>query len=64
MDFNSLFFPAPQSNQTCLTHFKEMIYIPKYVPPSMASVAPPARLASDANELREAVFIPCLLIKY
>ena len=29
MDFNSLFFPAPRDKYTCLTHFGEMIYLPK-----------------------------------
>ena len=29
MNFNSLFFPAPKDHYSCITHFGEMIYIPK-----------------------------------
>lgn len=29
MNFNSLFFPAPKDHYSVITHFGEMIYIPK-----------------------------------
>ena len=29
MNFNSLFFPAPKDHYSVITHFGEMIFIPK-----------------------------------
>ena len=29
MNFNSLFFPAPKDHYSIITHFGEMIFIPK-----------------------------------
>jgi len=31
MNFNSLFFPSPKEHYSCITHFGELIYIPKVV---------------------------------
>ena len=64
MDFNSLFFPAPREKYTCLTHFGEMLYLPKrlQVLPDGSSVANLAK--EDSLPTPDTIFIPCLLIKH
>lgn len=64
MDFNSLFFPAPREKYTCITHFGEMFYLPKYLytqPDGSTS----ANLAKDDSLTKtDTIYIPCLLIKH
>lgn len=56
MDFNSLFFPAPAKHYSCVTHFGEMIYLPKV----LGAVA---KLCFEPNCFeRHEVYIPCLFI--
>jgi len=57
MDFNSLFFPAPKKHYSCVTHFGEMIYLPKVT-------GPVAKLCFENNCFEShQVYIPCLFIK-
>jgi len=54
MDFNSLFFPAPKEHYNCVTHFGEMIYLPKK----------DSNLCLDAGCFEShQLYIPCLFIQ-
>ena len=64
MDFNSLFFPAPRDKYTCLTHFGEMLYLPKRLQ-TLPDGSTTANLAKeDALPTSDTIYIPCLLIKH
>ena len=59
MNLNSLFFPAPRDHYSIMTHFGEMIYIPKMVNGDQHTLCAP-----DASELNgRLVHIPCLFIQ-
>jgi len=64
MDFNSLFFPAPKDKYTCLTHFGEMLYLPKRLQtlPDGSLVASLAK--EDSLPAIDTIYLPCLLIKH
>jgi len=60
MDLNGIFFPAPRDRYNCVTHFGEMIYLPKViVKENGLDVA-----KIDVKEKNEAIYIPCLLIQH
>eukprot|EP00347_Sterkiella_histriomuscorum_P010436 403376305 len=49
MNFNSLFFPAPQKSYSYLTFYNELIYIPKNITKNLKTIVS---------------YIPCLFIPY
>jgi hypothetical protein len=53
-----LFFPAPPNRQTCVTHFGEMLYIPKV----RQTIDGKDVAVLATSNLKDAVYIPCLLI--
>lgn len=66
MDFNSLFFPAPREKYTCVTHFGEMIYLPKSVQKrddgtSIANIATETYPKVPEDKV---IYVPCLLIQH
>jgi len=64
MDFNSLFFPAPKESYSIVTHFGELLYLPKnYIKNSDGTVTAYLGL-NFSNQETEVVYIPCLHIKY
>ena len=59
MNFNSFFFPAPSDRYSCVSHFGELIYLPKmYVQEEDCKVA---KIVHD--QPKQATYIPCLMIQ-
>jgi len=64
MDFNSLFFPAPKERYTVLTHFGEMLYLPKTLKKHPDGTTTASLGTESSLATLETIYIPCLLIKY
>ena len=62
MNFNSLFFPAPRGNYSIVSHFGEIIYVPKVIRDGKHVLAiddykPEGEVSSKL------IHIPCLYIQ-
>jgi hypothetical protein len=66
MDFNSLFFPAPTDKYSCVTHFGEMIYLPKFVSKQQdgSSIAKVVLDTTTHEDENCCIYIPCLMIQH
>ena len=66
MDFNSLFFPAPSDKYSCVTHFGEMIYLPKLVQKQQdgSSIAKAVLDTATHEDENCFIYIPCLMIQH
>lgn len=58
MDFNTLFFPAPSDSYTSLTHFGELIYLPKIK--STVNNIETIKIVTEVPKGCQAIYIPCL----
>ena len=64
MDFNSLFFPAPKDRYTVVTHFGEMLYLPKTLLKQPDGTTTAILGTESSSAVSETIYIPCLLIRY